>query len=521
MKRCLLLAFPLALALGACDNEGLYDEMPDPRSTRELNDGLAFLAGRPGSIHHLRVATDGVEMKRLFAAEEGETIDWMRVGPDVKSPTSIFALTVPASDRETNIEERLVRIEPQNGEKTRYAVGSLFGGLAFSPQGRWALLYHVDSDADQTGDLYNPNEVVLVDLSQPPSVDNPVTLSVDLAGRSFADVMFVEPMEVGGITRHLAIFVADGMIKILDLRQPGSGTVSVKLAADDDPRTIVPEQVVARGEDETRDPMLFVRTGGTSEIYAISLVPRPDGQPGLWASLNQYDGGVSPSDMELVQDGERPLLVVSSSSGKQARIIDIDTADSNVLHLESRCGRILARESAAGPELVLYGVGQPAWVHFLQVEGLAMEKGANLSEEAVPTGIASAAPLDSERLMIFDYWGDLLLFDLEPRSMTKIAVGDGGGWQDARLHGDSLYLADSATDRLAALDLESGHPESLVFDEPIESFHIVEDSEMGLVLHPGVTGRATIFPLAAPSRETAAMVDGFWLEGFVDEKEVP
>ncbi|MFO8070329.1 MAG: hypothetical protein R6V85_00520 [Polyangia bacterium] len=521
MKTCLLLAVSLALALGACEDEGLYGEMPDLRSTRELNDGLAFLSGRPGSIHHLRVATDGVEMKRLFSAQEGEIIDWMRIGPDPGSATSIFALIAPASERETNIEESLVRIEPEGGAKTRYAVGSLFGGLDFSPQGRWALLYHVDSDADQTGNLYNPNEVVLVDLSQPPSVDNPVTLSVDLGGRSFVDVMFVEPIEVEGVTRHLAIFVADGMVKILDLRRPGSGTVSVKLAADDDPRTIVPEQVVARAGDETRNPMLFVRTGGTPEIYAISLVPRPDGQPGLWASLNQYDGGFSPSDMELVQDGERPLLVVASSSGKQARIIDVDTADSGVLHLESRCGQVLARESAAGRELVLYGTGQPAWVHFLQVEGLAMEKGSNLSEKAVPTGISSAAQLDADRLMIFDYWGDLLLFDLEPRSMTKIAVGDGGGWQDARLHGDSLYLADSGTDRLAALDLESGHPESLVFDEPIDSFHIVDDSETGLVLHPGVTGRATIFPLAAPSRETAAMVDGFWLEGFVDDKEVP
>jgi hypothetical protein len=72
-----------------------------------------------------------------------------------------------------------------------------------------------------------------------------------------------------------------------------------------------------------------------------------------------------------------------------------------------------------------------------------------------------------------------------------------------------------------SLDLVTGHPQSLVLDEPVSTFHTFDAASMGLVIHPSPTGRATLFPLAAPSRETAVILDGFWFEGFLDDTEVP
>jgi hypothetical protein len=161
-------------------------------------------------------------------------------------------------------------------------------------------------------------------------------------------------------------------------------------------------------------------------------------------------------------------------------------------------------------------------VHFVAVDGLAEEHDANVDDLLIPDGVAGASRLEPDRLLItLQGSDDLLVLDLESRDVIRLTAPGGYDWQEAEVFGSLFFVANAGSDRVVSLDLVTGHPESLVLDESVDTFHAFADAGMGLVMHPSPTGRATLFPLSAPSRETAVILDGFWLEGFLDETEVP
>ncbi len=505
------LALLLALASG-CEDPELFDGRLEFGAPVELASGIAVLERNSQTVFLLEVSATGAEARRLYTAGGGAAISWLRAGPGTEA--GLFLMTGPENERDTGVGESLVRVDPATGAARSFPVGGLFDGAAFDPDARFLVLYHGD-DAEE-GALYNPNEIALVDLEAEPGEGNPLAMSVQLGGRAVEDVIFVPPIDVDGQERRIAAFVARGMVKLVDLLEPGAGTVSIKLSPEGDDSAILARQILARPGDAERDPMLFVRASGTNDIYAVSLVPRTDGQPGFWASLNMFDGG-SPRDMVLVEDGDRPLLVVASQS--KAVVIDPDTADSFSLTLDGAAQQVLLRGEDGAREIVLFGAGSYR-IHFLTVPGLAAAKGGNLSSAAIPDGVESAMPLAGDRLLIDTYTGDLILMDLPTRVMTRLASAGYVDWTMAEIWNDSFFLGESGADRVIALDLATGHPEPLVLDESVQSFHVFPGTAMGLVVHPSLAGRATLFPLADPTRDRAFVVDGFWLDGFLDDTEV-
>jgi hypothetical protein len=362
-----LIAAFLALACG-CQPEGLYEYSIDVRKQVELLSGLALLEGEPGRIVFLEVGESSVRVRKPFTAAEGERIAWLTGGPNREAATQLFAMTVPVDERETGIDRAFVRVDPAAGTIDRFLTGSEFGGLAFAPGGRFAVLYHLSTDGGDSGALFNPNEIAVVDLDEAPSPDNPQIMSVDIGGRTVTGIDFVETLEIDGEIRSLAVFYAEGMVKLLDLLDLSIPAIAIMLTADDDPREVEPVQVIARAGDENRDPTLFVRARYSQDVYAISLVPRPDGLPGFWASLNQFDGGVEPSDLLLIDDGDVPLLLVANWYGDETSVINIDTADTFSLHLENTAQYSLLRGETNAREVVLFG-GSTDRVHFVARRG--------------------------------------------------------------------------------------------------------------------------------------------------------
>ena len=523
MRRFIRLSAVAALVgvLAGCENDGLFDGSLDFGPGHALGGGVAYLERESQRLFFLEVEADRVDARVLAEAEDGMRFAWVRYGPDPEAPTNAFVLAVPEDERETDLDETLMRIDPVTGSVRRYAVRSYFGATAFDPNGRYLVLHHQDSDAGESGGLFNPNEVAIVDLQAESAAQAVRVTSLEIAGRTIRGVSFVDPLEVDGSERRIGVFLARGAVKLVDLLQPDAGTVTVKLVADDDPRVVTPRQVIARAGDEIRDPMIFIRASGTDEVYAISLVPRSDDQPGFWATLNQLDAGSQPRDMVLVEDGDAPMLVIANDW--TSTVVDIDTADAFTLHLQGAANHLLLRGGDDEREVVLYDVGRCSLhVSFLEVDGLAEERGGNLDELHVPDGVQDAIAIDEDRLLLVScYSDDLVLLDLEDRSMTVLSSGGYYGWSQAAAAADTFFIAQVGSERVVFLDLDSGHPESLVLDEPVDEFHALPEVGVGMVLHQSPTGRATLFPLGAPAREAAVMVDGFWLAGLFDDTGVP
>lgn len=512
-----IMVLVVAASMFGCDTDDRFDGQLGIDTIIKLEQGLVVKQGDPGRLLFLQVEIDGIGVRELFKVPKEREILYMVAGPDADAPQYLYMLTVPRDERETDVNETFSRLDPLTGERIDYEVGTAFGGITFGPDGEYAVLYH---DGSGQEGLYNPSEVAILNIDNAPSENNPRVLSVDIGGRTIDSVAFVDPMDVQGANRHLLLFMAQGLVKMVDIDDPSMGTVSVKLVTDDDPRTVIPRQVVARPGDGVRDPIVFVRASGSQDIYAISLVERPDGQPGFWASLNQFEGGVQPADLEVVEDDDKLLLLVSNDYGYELRVIDVDTADTFSISLQDNASQMFSRDRDGSPEVAMYGYGTGR-VYLLTIEGLAQEKGSNLDDLLIPGGMGDVSVLDDDRL-VADSWSTdgMVVVDLANLEVTKLSSASGYSISGATLYDDVFFIADSGDDRVMSLDLATGHPEPLVLDERVDRFDVFSSVGMGMVVHPTVTGRMTLFPLATPYREYAFVVDGVWIGGFLDGKEV-
>ena len=523
MLRKALLASLALVALCGCDVEGRYDERFVIDSFARLESGLVVWFAEPDQeIVLVAPVAGGIDVRRLFVPQDGERIVRLEVGPDPGAAQELFVFTAPIDEREIEIVDSVVRIAPgSDAAPVPFELGARFGGMAFHPAGRFAILYHPAADADESGGLFNQNEVAVLDLSREPAADNPRLLTIGMGGRSVEGVAFPGALTVAGGERDFVVFEADGAVVLLDLLAPASLPVTVKLKNDGDNRTIIPEQIVARPSDAAFDPMLILRAPGAQEIFAVALVAQPSDANGFVPSLNQFDSGTyEPTAMALVEDDGHPLLVVVGAGTSRVTVIDVETAYTFSIELDGYVSALRENTNIDGAqEVVMYGSSQ--WIYFLTVPDLAEEKGSNLEEVFIEDGVETAWAFGDHRLLAVPYSGyGLTLIDLAAREVTRLTSDQAYSWDRSDAYGDMLFYAGAGDDRVISLDLASGHPEPLVLDEAVAEFEIFPSTVCGLVLHDTPSGRLTWFPLDDPSREKAKVFDGLWLRRMLDGKGV-
>jgi len=513
------------LSMFSCEPEGLFDTEITTGKIVSLKKGIAIHELGMERILYLEAGLNRADLSTVYQAEDGERILWIKGRRNLGAAGEIFALSAPEDERDTKRSVVLLRIAVDSGTVRKYYTGSRFDNLSFGPSGRYLVLYHSGNNESSEESLYNPNEVAIVDLAKEPGPANPRIVSIGIDGRKIASVSFADTIDVGGKSRRLVIFMAEGSVKMLDMADPGLRTLKVELTTDNDTRTVVPVQAMARQGDDERYPMIFVRAEGSRDIYGISLFASEDDPSGFTASLNQYDGGDNPLDMVLADDGNNPLLVVLSGSksysgGSTVNVIHIDTADVFSIELADSTSSARLVENDEGDEIVFYG-DSTSGIHFLKVNDLSEEKGSNLEHKWMPENVGRAVLLDSERLLVIpEQYQDLIMFNIRTKKLTRLSAGSGYDFNGAQIALDRFFLVPESADRIDTLDLTTGHPASLLMDDRIDSLHLLEGSGAGLAFHDTPTGRISIFPLDNPVRSETFVIDGLWLDGFLEETEV-
>ncbi len=511
----------VAFLLG-CDVAGLYETSVDVGSAKALREGVVIHERTFDRLVYLKATSSKSKLTELYRAEEGEQLIWFRVGPDLSDPTDVFAMSVPTEQRDVERDETLLRIRPDGQPIERYEIESRFNKLLFGPYQRFAILHH--EVGDESGSLlYNPNEVAIIDLE----TTTTRRLTLDLAGQQVLGVSFLPKLAVTGIVRQFAVFYAVNNVLLVDLLDADGATAVIPLTDSDDPRTVIPAQFLAREEDEVRETMIFVRATGSEDVYAISLTSFSADAGKFTASVNQLEAGGAPLDMALVQDGSDPMLAVLSSAtwaagGMIVNMVNVDTAGVFPVEVGDSVTRAVLRDETGAQEVVLFGDNTQG-VYFLQTDGIVEEKERNLERVVIPDNVERAVLLDSNRLLIIpDSYRDLILLDLDSRDATPLTSPVAVDWNEAQIVGDRFFCVPATKDRIDMVDLQSGHPDSLLLDDAVQSLHLLKGSQMGVVLHDTPSGRVTIFPLdkTKSNRGEARVIDGIWLDGFLDEKEV-
>ena len=511
----------ILVSLLGCEPEGIYEDTVLTGGIVTLKNGISIHRLDEDSLYYFDASIDEPKLSKLFSPADGESIIWTKAGPEATAPTQLFVLTAPTDPRNTSIEERLYRVTTDQKAPTVYKIGSQFDQMVFSPDERFAVLYH--GEADTSSGLYNPNEAALVDLSDRPSDTNPLVLSVSMDGNSIDMVTFVSGLHIGGTERDLAVFVAGSIVRILDLNDPENIWAKVPLLADDTSSGFVASQVISL--DETADcdnaaceAKLFIRSATTQDIYYITLGRNGDGFEDV--QTKQLEAGGYPTAMEIIYDGDTVLLaVLSASSGLgKLNIVDIDTSASFSLSFTgnfTQMRQVVDEEN--GDKLVLWGNYTGA-VYFVTVTDITQEKGRNAEPFTVDGSISSYRELDDNRLLLLPSNGNLVLLDLNTEEASMLSSNVDYDWSAAQIAEEIFYAIPVSGDRVDYYNLETGRPDSLLLDDSCVSLHLATGRNTGLIWHSTSTGRVTLFQLSSPTRASSLVVDGLWLKGILDEK---
>lgn len=516
-----LLVTALLLALTGCERDGIYETTPSIGNIQTLENGIAISRTDQNKIYYFDADMDDPKLSEIFSPKTGESIVWTKPGPEAEVPTELFVLTAPSNLRDTSTDERLYRVTTDGKDPTVYNLGSQFDEIVFSPDERFAILYH--GDQDTSSGLYNPNEAALVNLDEKPSSTNPLILSLSMNGKKIDMVSFVSDLLVGGVERQLAVFFAGSIVRVVDLDDPEGTWAKVPLLSTDDTSNFVAAELIAVDEEKGCDntvceAKLFIRSLSTQDIYYITLGRSADGFEDV--QTKQFEAGGYPSAAAIVNDGDTKLLVVLSASywNSKINIIDIDTSSAFSLTVSDTLSQMtLLTDAEDNQKLAMWGSASSS-VHFLTIPDLLQEKGRNLTSFVVENGISYARVLDDNRLLIIPNSQDLVLLDLSTEDAAMLSSSGDYDWTGAQINEDTFYVLPDSSDRVDYYDLATGQPNSLLLDDVSISLHLLVGQDTGLIWHSTSTGRITLFPLSSPARANALVADGLWLSGSLDEK---
>ncbi len=197
-------------------------------------------------------------------------------------------------------------------------------GLSVDSTGHWAVLY--PSTGSFQPFVENPNELVVVDLSQSPGTTPAMAHTLMSFGGHPQRFTFTPELNLPGIGKHpLLIVESDQGLSLLRLDDPTSPPeITVPLTNGADTTLLTPAGVTVFAGDV---PRIGVRLANDSDVVALQFVANVDsaGKPignGFLPTVNLTDVGAIPSDLAFVQTDSGLRLAALVPSRSKATLID-------------------------------------------------------------------------------------------------------------------------------------------------------------------------------------------------------
>ncbi len=490
--------------------------LPSALAYVEATTGTVFLVDAPGGKPQARAVSigrnPGVAQARLKAdqllvlttGEEG------RAGVDAEGPALWL---VPAA----------------GPPLAPIPLPTRFNALAQSPDGRFVIAYF--GTAKGQGAVFNPNQIAIVDLSAP--TPSAVTRSLrSIGGVPLGFEFPAAPLALGGGPRNLVIARSENYVTLIDLDNLTRGEISVPLTLSEDPSRIVPVQLVFdAGVAGLRDPTVYIRASGTSDVFALRLGPVPAsevtavGGNDYRPSLSQLAGGSNPADMALFDAGDGPRLLVV---GDRREFVVVDAASSRtlVIPIDHVARRVLVwdgpapGEAAAKPRALLIGAFNQNQLTFVDLERLEELKTRNL-ETKVMVGSASAfASFPDQGLVLVQHTSNAgaSIIKLGERSISPIASSLGIGAMRTNPTLPSQVWIVTKSERIGFLDLANFGVGDVRLDATVTDVVITATGGKPwlMAVHPGREGYVTAIDPMAPDRAHAQSLRGFVASGLLD-----
>ena len=516
-----------ATLLSGCEDDGTSNDIFENYlyQMQEFRDGFLYAQYSADRLMFVRPTKTGLKRSEIFSTPKGAILDTHFAGPTDATSHLLMVRTLPKDLRNDGAETHLTVIDTNTRASQRYALGAHITALRFSPEGRLVFGYSTDSTSGESDialsgrdGLYNPNEIELLDLDAPPADDNPRRLSMQLGGGVLQRILFVGSMNIDGVQRNLVAFVTDGRVMLVDIDDPAFPSVTVKVKTQDDSRQVLVSKILRQPARKGQPATLFALADSFNDIFALPLRGAPDGF--TVQGLNQYDGGSSPADMILLPQTSTPQLLVLNHRG-QINLVHTDTGHTQRIRnvsTESGWDRIVSFEGEDGPGL-LFVRDRMQSLLLCDVNKLATTPTKALRELPLNGGTFAFKMHDDTRTVLFGHAARVFaLIDLRTNDIDYhyISTASDSNWTQPQALGERYYLFKQNT--LAWLDLTTGQSQQMVLDAKILKVMLFARQKVGLAIHDDPLGRATLFSLDDPRRETAIVADGFFVEGIMNDE---
>ena len=231
-------------------------------------------------------------------------------------------------DARPNEPPSLTVIDPsQTNPAQKYLLKTLtdpLAGLAIDPGGHWVVLY-AGSGTSQPF-VSNPNELVILDVTQPPNSAAPITHTLMSFGGRPERFTFTRPLQLPTGLHPLLVVESDQGLSLLQLEHPEIAEITVPLTNAADTRLLTPAGIAVDVGDATDGARIGVRLANDSDVVTLQFVLQPGAdlatQNGFVPTVNLTDVGGIASDLAFVHtDGGLRLAALVPGLNK-ATLID-------------------------------------------------------------------------------------------------------------------------------------------------------------------------------------------------------
>jgi hypothetical protein len=402
----------------------------------------------------------------------------------------------------------------------RYELPDALPSLALDPAGRYAIVYAGPSSGG--GFIKNPNELVVVDLTSPPSAANPTRRSLPSnIGGTPQRLTFTEPLHLPAGDRRLLVVETDRDVMLLDLEHPERPEISLPVK---DPRTdsraLSPAAIASdpgQAGGQGRFPALAVRTNQDDNVIIYTLGPSNQEPPDndFVPTPNAAVVGGVPSDIAFVNTNQGPrLAVMVPTPAPTGFLIKIDDNQTLTARFSAGYQRIspvagFASDSAvAGDQVMLWSTdGRTNSIAFWDLDKVPdIPFGSIDTLKSVETlnlngSVASVTSIPERNLKIVETtMRSLYVLDAEQHLTSPLST-TGKVTLRYSHEGDRAWAFVPAQKALAQIALSGAPIVSVDVDRPVNEVLEIERSDGGralLALHsPAVqnTAEGTAFAL--------------------------
>lgn len=406
-----------------------------------------------------------------------------------------------------------------------YAIGSPFDRVAVSPDNSLAIAYFSAAGPDAAGFFRNPNEMAIIDLTQPPSDTNPTLKTIRSFGSVPEGVTLSPPMVVPGTgaPRTFGFILSSNNLTVLDVSHPERREISIRL--DLGGPAVLPKEIVFAPKTASA----YVRSDNARDVLQVILEAATQTTPesnDYRPVLAELGAGGGPTDIAVYDDatGKRFVLAATPNT-KEVVIIDADTAQFRSVPISDPIDRILLFPTGGEqpPHKALFAsIGaKTKRVYVLDLENITNPlQQIGLRPIPLDKSVSDVVPVPGRDLAMLvhdDNRTVLGLLDMDTESTSPMLGLGKLDTYDFSPDGMHLIGATPSISRVGFVALDNLHPTDFRLDDPPTRVLSTQNGKI-FVDHGDPLGHATIIPSTSATRGDASVLTGFLTVDLLDSE---